>query len=156
MAKRINKPSEAALLKLLEIQWQDHFQTRRQTWEALRISALIAVTLVGVDWKINQPIITIVCAVLLALVALFGMQITIRHRNSVEVLKFEIIKSIEDKLMPSGSNIALPKPIHWWYVFIFWKSNSSLFILRMQFVILIVAISFLIIRLPIILLLLAI
>ena len=147
MANRIKKPSETALIKLLEIQWQDHFQTRRQTWEALRILALIAVALVGVDWKINRPIVTIVSAFLLSTVALFGMQITIRHRNRVEVMKFNIIKSIGEELGLLDSKLELPKPIHWWYVFLFWKSNTSLFILRMQFVILIFAISYLIIRL---------
>ncbi len=143
MKERTKKPSEAALLKLLDIQWQDHFQTRVQTWKALEITALIAVALVGLDWKIKIPIVTIVVACLLAIVALFGMQITIRHRNIVEIRKFTIIKSLGEKLRLIDSKLELPKPIHWWDVFLFWKSNTSLFILRMQFVILLFALGYL-------------
>jgi hypothetical protein len=141
------KPKEEALLKQLEIQWNDHFQTRVQTWKALEITALIAVALVGIDWKINNQLVTIVVALLLAIVALFGMQITIRHRNRVEVTKFKIITSLEKKLGFVDIKLELPKNIHWWDVFLFWKSNTSLFILRMQFVILVFAIGYLVLRL---------
>ena len=147
MPTKSKKPSEAALLKLLDIQWQDHFQTRSQTWKALEITALIAVGLVGLDWKIDNPHVTVVAACLLAIVALFGMQITLRHRNRVEVMKFNIIKSVGEELGLVDSKLELPKPIHWWYVFLFWKSNTSLFILRMQFVILLFAIGYLVFRL---------
>jgi hypothetical protein len=147
MATKSKKPTEAALLKLLDIQWQDHFQTRSQTWKALEITALIAVALVGLDWKIDNWLVTVVGACLLAIVALFGMQITIRHRNRVEVMKFNIIKSVGEELGLVDSKLELPKPIQWWYVFLFWKSNTSLFILRMQFVILLFAIGYLVLRL---------
>ncbi len=144
---KLPKPSEAALLKLLDIQWQDHFQTRSQTWKALEITALIAVALVGLDWKIDNRLVTLVVAGLLAIVALFGMQITVRHRNNVEVMKFKIIKSVGEELGLVDSKLELPNPIRWWYVFLFWKSNTSLFILRMQFVILLFAIGYLVFRL---------
>jgi hypothetical protein len=147
MVKKIKKPSEASLLKLLDIQWQDHFQTRNQTWKALEIAALLAVALVGADWKINNQQVTMVVAFLLATVALFGMQITLRHRNRVEVMKFNIIKSVGEDLGLVDSKLELPKSIHWWDVFLFWKSNTSLFILRMQFVILIFSIGYLVLRL---------
>src|SRR5947209_12268335 len=81
--------SEAALLKTLEIQWQDHFQTRTQTWKTLEISALLAVALVGIDWRIGNPLVTIVAASLLILVTQFGIQITLKHRK-VEREKFLI------------------------------------------------------------------
>jgi len=147
MPTKSKRPSEAALLKLLDIQWQDHFQTRSQTWKALEITSLIAVALVGIDWKIDNPSVTIVVAFLLATVALFGMQITLRHRNSVEVTKFKIIKSVGEDLALVDSKLELPKSIHWWDVFLFWKSNTSLFILRMQFVLLLFAIGYLVFRL---------
>lgn len=147
MPTKPKKPSEAALLKLLDIQWQDHFQTRSQTWKALEITALIAVALVGLDWKIDNRLVTLVVAGLLAIVALFGMQITVRHRNNVEVMKFKIIKSVGEELGLVDSKLELPNPIRWWYVFLFWKSNTSLFILRMQFVILLFAIGYLVFRL---------
>ena len=84
--------------------------------------------------------------VLLALVASFGMQITIRHRNSVEVNKFKIINELEEQL---GFDYNFPPPykINFWYVFKVGKSNSSLFILRMQFVLFLFAVSYFVIRL---------
>jgi hypothetical protein len=143
MTTESKKPSEAALLKLLDIQWQDHFQTRSQTWKALEITALVAVALVGLGWQIDNQLVTIVVASLLAIVALFGMQITLRHCNTVEIMKFTIIKSVGEELGFVDSKPKLPEPIHWWDVFLFWKSKTSLFILRMQFVILLFAIGYL-------------
>jgi hypothetical protein len=145
MTMETKKPSEAALLKLFEIQWQDHFQTRSQTWKALEIAAIIAVALVGLDWQIDNPLVTSVVSFLLAAVALFGMQITIRHRNAVEIMKFNIINSVGKEL--GFGEAEVPKPIRWWDVFLVWKSNTSLFILRMQFVILVFALGYLVLRL---------
>lgn len=147
MATETKKPTEAALLKLLDIQWQDHFQTRVQTWKALEITALIAIVLVGLDWQIDNRLVTVAVASLLAIVALFGMQITLRHRNKVEITNFTIIQSVSKELALVNSKLELPKPLHWWDVFLFWKSNTSLFILRMQFVILLFAIGYLSLRL---------
>jgi hypothetical protein len=147
MATEPKKPTEQALLKVLDIQWQDHFQTRSQTWKALEITAIIAVALVGLDWRIGNRLVTIVVASLLAMVALSGMQITLRHRNEVEITKFKIIKSVEEQLAIVDPSIKLLGHIHWWDVFLFWKSNTSLFILRMQFVILLFAVGYLVLRL---------
>ncbi len=143
MATEIKKPTEEAMLKLLEIQWQDHFHTRSQTWKALEITVLIAIVLVGLDWKIDNRLVTILVASLLAIVAMFGMQITLRHRNNSEITSFTIIQSVSKELALLDSRLELPKPIYWWDVFLFWKSNTPLFILRMHFVILLFAIGYL-------------
>ncbi len=135
-----------AKIKDLELQWQDHFQTRTQTWNALKISATLAIALIGLDWRIDNPWVTIICSFLIALVAIFGIQITVRHRNRVEVKKFELIIELERKL-GLNYNHKVPDEIRWWYVFHFWKSNTSLFILRMQFVIFIISIIYLFFRL---------
>jgi hypothetical protein len=136
------KATEEALLKQLDLQWQDHFQTRSQTWKALEVSALVAVALVGLEWQIGGQV-TIVVACLLVLVALFGMQITLRHRNMVEITKFRRITAIEKQLKIDDPTLGLPRPMRWWHVFLVWKSSTSLFILRMQFVILLFAIGYL-------------
>jgi len=141
-----NKENRDILLKLLEIQWQDHIQTRNQTWKGLEISTLLTVALVGLDWQIDQPAVTCVASVLLALVALFGMQITIRHRNNVEVKKFEIINDLERQLGLKSDHV-LPGKIKWWFVFLINRSNTSLFILRMQFILLLFAVCYLSVRL---------
>lgn len=139
--------SQEAKLKILEIQWQDHFQTRAQTWKALEVAAILAVALVGLDWNINNPKITIVTSCLLLIVSLFGSQITIRHRNSVMIKKFQIIRYIEKELGMIDDKIRLPDPINWWTIFLFRKSNTPLFILRMHFVIQLFAVSYLVLRL---------
>lgn len=145
-----DKPNHEALLKMLELQWQDHIQTRYQTWKGLEICVLLAVALVGLDWQVGKsdPMITCVASSLLVLVALFGMQITIRHRNSVEVNKFKIINDLEEKLgLNAPHDLRLPGKIYWWDVFKVKKSNTSLFILRMQFVLFLFATIYLFVRL---------
>jgi hypothetical protein len=139
------KPSEETLRKMLEIQWQDHFQTRSQTWKALEITAIMAVTLVGFDWQVGNRIATACGAVLLFLVAQFGVWITLRHRT-VEINKFKKIMDLENKLGVADKTLSLPQPISWWSIFKLWKSNTPLFILRMHFVIQIFAIGYFIMR----------
>jgi hypothetical protein len=138
-------PSEETLRQNLAIQWQDHFHTRAQTWKALEITGLLAVGLVGLDWRVDSRVATFCASVLLAIVATFGMLITLRHR-AVEVGKFKRIAAIE-KQLGLGDGEEGPKPIHWWWVLLFWKTNTSLFILRMNFAILVFAIGFGLLRL---------
>lgn len=131
----VSEMKDDALLKLYEIQWQDHFQTRQQTWQALQIAGILAVALVGVQWQSGSPFIICITSVILIAVSLFGMQITIRHRNSVEVTKFLILSEIEKKISFKSSDIGSPSPIKWSDIFKFRKSNTSLFLFRMQFTI---------------------
>ena len=129
-----------ALLKLLEIEWQDHFQVRGQTWKALEIAALLTVAIVGVQWQAPLALVKIVSSALLIGVSLFGMQITFRHRNSVEEIKFTVISEIEKHLNFKASGLGIPRRITLLDIIKFWKSNTSLFLLRMQGIILILGI----------------
>ena len=140
------KPSEDTLRKMLEIQWQDHFQTRSQTWKALEITSILAVALVGFDWQVDNRIATIGGAILLFLVAQFGVLITLKHRI-VEATKFRKISELERELGIADENLKLPQPISWWSIFQFRKSNTPLFILRMHFAIQVFAIGYCIMRL---------
>lgn len=140
------KLSDDVLIKLLEIQWQDHFQTRAQTWKALEITAVLAVALVGLDWQIDNRVITLGSAILLFIVAQFGVLITLKHRR-VEITKFALIASLENQLGVADENLTLPKPINWFSIFQIRKSNTPLFILRMHFIIQLFAISYCILRL---------
>lgn len=137
------QPTEAALLKMLEVQWQDHFQTRTQTWKGLEIAAIVAVAVVGVDWRLDNPRVTVVAAGLLAVVALCGIGITLKHRE-VERLKFSIINKVEERLglAPLVPQPKLPKPLSVWSIFSVRQSNNPLFILRMHFVILLFALGY--------------
>jgi hypothetical protein len=140
------KPSEDTLRKMLDIQWQDHFQTRSQTWKALEITSILAVALVGFDWQVDNRIATIGGAILLFLVAQFGVLITLKHRI-VEITKFRKISELERELGIADENLKLPQPISWWSIFQFRKSNTPLFILRMHFAIQVFAIGYCIMRL---------
>ena len=124
-----------ALLKFFETEWQDHFQTRKQTWQALQIAALLTVAIVGVQWTSENSIVGIFSSLLLIGISLFGMQITFRHRNSVEVTKFTIIIEIEKRLNFKAPGLSVPPRISACDIFRFNKSNTSLFLLRMQLVI---------------------
>ncbi len=153
---KFQNSSPETLRKLLEIQWQDHFQTRTQTWKALEITAVLAVALVGLDWRLSNlgepgkpqvtPLATILAGVLLFLVALFGSLITLRHRNKVEVPKFEAITALEKEL-GVDTELSIPKPIRWLDIFLVWKTNTSLFLLRMHFIIMVFAVIYVILRL---------
>jgi hypothetical protein len=136
----VSSMDKDALLKLLEAEWQDHFQTRGQTWKALEIAALLTVAIVGIQWQAPLALVKIVSSVLLIGVSLFGMQITFRHRNSVEKTKFTVITEIEKQLKFKASGFGIPKNITLFDIIKFCKSNTSLFLLRMQGIILILGI----------------
>ena len=137
------------LLKCLEIEWQDHFQTRLQTWRTLEIVAAIAVGLVGIDWQLGNRFATSAAALLLIAAAWFGVLITRRHRK-VEREKFENIIAIENKLkLPEFGLFTEAKPpalIAWLDVVNPKKSNTPLFILRMHFILMAFGIVYLIFR----------
>src|SRR5574338_546418 len=126
------KPSEETLRKMLEIQWQDHFQTRAQTWKALELTGLLAIALVAFDWLVDKPVATVGGATLLFLIAQFGILITLRHRV-VEINKFRKISELEKELGLADKDVKLPPPLTWWSIFQVWKSNTPLFILRIHF-----------------------
>ncbi len=135
------KLSNENLIQLMGFQWQDHIQTRSQTWKALEIAALFAVALVGLDWQVDKPLVTYFSAGLLFIVAQFGASITIRHRNSVEINKFKIIRELGVELGTNDAKLPLPDEIRWYHIFKVWKSNTSLFLLRMHFILQLFAIG---------------
>ncbi len=124
-----------SLLKMFETEWQDHFQTRRQTWQALQIAAVLTAAIVGIQWKVSEPLVGILSSVLLIGVSLFGMQITFRHRNSTEITKFTVISEIEKRLGFKSPQLGIPEKIKIRDIFRFRKSNTTLFLLRMQMII---------------------
>jgi len=140
----VSEMDEGPLLKMFETEWQDHFQTRRQTWQALEIAALLTVAIVGIQWKASHWLVGIISSMILIGVSLFGMQITFRHRNSVEIMKFTIITEIEKRLKFKALGLGVPKRITLGDILRFWKSNTSLFLLRMQAIILILGIVMLV------------
>jgi hypothetical protein len=120
------------VLKILELEWQDHIQTRQQTWQALQIAAILTAALVGIQWSSNHAVVGLIAAVLVIGVSIFGIQITMRHRNSTEVRKFTIIIAAEKRLGLRSEGLTVPRPVSFCDILAFWRSNTSLFLLRMQ------------------------
>jgi hypothetical protein len=124
------------LLRCLELEWNDHFQTRVQTWKTLEIEAVIALGVVGIDVRIDSAVATTAAALLLVIATTFGVLITLRHRK-VEQRKFAHILRIEEELGVRGEgkifdDVEEPKPVRLIDAVRINKSNTNLFILRMH------------------------
>jgi hypothetical protein len=131
--------------------WRDHQHTRDQTWKALQMEFLIAAGIIGANWQAQSILITGVAAIVVLLVTLCGIQITLRHRNIVEIGKFKHITNCEKALGLDRDcligNVKLPTPITIWDALNPRKGNTALFILRMHFVILVFSLLILLCRL---------
>jgi hypothetical protein len=126
---------DATLLKLLELEWNDHIQTRAQTWRTIEIEALLAVGLVGADIQFKSVAVTTVIGAVLLVATIVGMGITMHHRNTVEVQKFTHIIKLEELLgaIPDVfPSVSIPARVAVWDAFNWKKNNTSLFILRMH------------------------
>jgi hypothetical protein len=139
-----NPELKSSLEKSMELAWQDHHHARNQTWEALKIEALLAIALIGIDVsKIVNPAIPYIGSTLLFLLSISGIMITLHHRE-LERRKFRHIMHCEEALglRKYIDGVKPPSPIYIWDIFMFWKSNTILFIMRMHFTILIIAVLF--------------
>ncbi len=133
-----------AMVKCLEMQWQDHFQTRAQTWKSLQMDAVLAVALLGIDWRLQSTSATTIAAILLIVAALFGALIT-RHHRKVEILKLTAVQTLETMLgVPAYGQFTPPEHNQLLDVVRFNKSNTSLFILRTHIIFMIFGIVYVI------------
>ena len=128
----------------MQLAWQDHHHARNQTWEALKLEALLAIALIGIDVsRIVSPAIPYIGSALLFLLTISGLMITLHHRE-LERRKFRHIMHCEEALglRKYIDGVGMPAPIYIWDIFLFWKSNTILFIMRMHFTILVIAVLF--------------
>ena len=133
----------------MSLAWADHHHTRWQTWEALKLEALIAVGLVGINLTDDGPqkrmLLGFGGALLLAL-AFSGVMITIHHR-AVEMLKLDQIRRIQTELHLGACIGVVEKPaeINWQNFAFVWdrKTATALHILRMHVLIVLFAAGFL-------------
>jgi hypothetical protein len=143
------KPTEAALLVALEYEWQDHFQTRKQTWSFVQACIALAIGLVTVDYQLKNNYATIIVGILLVITAFMGCLVTLHHRNSVEISKFKHIIAIEKRLSlltpDLFSDVEVPEPISWKDILTL-RSNTSLFILRVHSIFAIFGMVYIIVR----------
>lgn len=140
-------PDKESIRAVMDQAWRDHHHARDQTWRALQIEFLIVAAVVGVNWQIESPFAAAISGFLILFTALSGIQITLHHRNRVEITKFRHIMHCEEALGLHSpeliDGVTMPKPIKFWHVFAPWKGNTALFILRMHVVILVFSVLFL-------------
>ena len=131
--------------------WADHHHARDQTWKALQMEALLAAGMIGVDAQANEQGATLVAGVLTVLAALFGIGISLHHRE-LEIRKFRHILNCEEALglhQPHLiSGVRPPGPVRFHDVFLFWKTNTALFILRMHVTVAAFAVLYVVYRAP--------
>ena len=147
--KVTNTPTDESLRHQLQIEWQDHIQTRQQTWESLKIEAVLVVGLIGADLKFSNIYIVIIIGIILFFSSLSGLAITIHHRKG-QIRKFIHIDRIEERLhlhIPGLlDDVFPPKPFKWIDIINPCKVNTPLFILRIHIAILLFTVVYIIAR----------
>jgi len=133
-------PTEETLRNQLQLEWQDHIQTRSQTWKTLEIEAALVLGLVGADLKFDNVGVAVILSVLLIISCISGIGITVHHRRG-QIRKFTHIDRIEEVLglHQKGLLDAVhpPSEFKWIDILIPWRNNTPLFILRMHIAIMI-------------------
>lgn len=125
----------------LDQAWKDHHHCRDQTWKALQMELVIIAALIAINFQIPNMSVILITAALAVILSVCGVQITIRHRNNVECLKFVHIKNCSEALGLMHNELicdtGLPNKINIFDAFNPTKANTSLFILRMHLAILV-------------------
>ncbi len=143
----MKKPDAESIRLAMDLAWRDHHHMREQTWRAVQIEAALAAGLVGIDWQIQNIYVTIAAGVLVMVASIFGVLITLHHREG-ERRKFTHIVNCEEalglhrkELLPPGTT-NLPGPIRFLDAFNPRVQNTSAFILRMHVAIMFFAILY--------------
>ncbi len=96
-------PSKETLHNQLRIEWQDHFQTRAQSWKTLQMEIGLILGLIGADLKFDNIWITSVLGILILFSSLSGFLVTLAHWR-VQIRIFKDINAIEKALGLLNSN----------------------------------------------------
>jgi len=131
----------------MEMEWRDHFQTRAQTWRLLEVEALLAVAVVGLDWRLDNILATCALASLLIVLAFFGALLTLHHRR-VEVGKIAHVYAAEEHLglLRFVPEVKLMKHISWKDAFSL-KSRAVLYVFRIHVLLIVFGLIYLVFRL---------
>jgi hypothetical protein len=156
-------PDNDSVRLAMELAWRDHHHAREQTWKAIQIEAVLGAGLVTVAAQFkNSPYAIGAAAILVFFAAIFGIAISLHHRE-LERRKFAHILNCEeylglhrDDLIPvkkglkiptetGVSEVGLPGEFSIWAVFNpLQRMNTAIFILRMHIAIAGFALIFLI------------
>ena len=141
------KAENASIIAAMDQAWRDHFHARDQTWKALQIEATLAAGMIGIDLQLDNSTATLGAGLLTIVAAILGAAISFHHRK-VEIRKFTHILNCEEALGLHTPNlisgVSLPQPIKIWDIFLPWKLNTALFIVRMHVTIMIFAILYIV------------
>jgi uncharacterized membrane protein AbrB (regulator of aidB expression) len=144
-----DSPSEETLRQQLQIQWQDHIQTRNQTWKTLEIEAAMILAVIGADIKLGNPWLLIPLGGVLIISTFFGIAVTIHHRK-VQIQKFKFIYNFEKKLglLKTGymDGASMPEEFKLRGIFNVKRIATPTFILIMHVLILLFAIAYIVVR----------
>ena len=119
----------------LDHAWRDH-HCRDQTWKALQMELVLIAAVIAISYQTENVPIMLISSALSIILSICGIQITKRHRNNVECLKFEHIRNCGEALgimrqdLINGTGV--PSPINIMDAFNPKKANTALFILRMH------------------------
>lgn len=117
-------PQAESIRMAMDQAWRDHHHVRDQTWHAVQIEAVLAAGVVTIDLQYQQPLATAIAFVPLLIAGVFGILVSLHHRQ-VEVVKFEQIYNCEKALGLIREDLISPKrirpasPLRWWHVFDF-------------------------------------
>ena len=140
-----------SIRKAMDEAWRDHRHTRDQTWKALQAEFALAVAVVGAAWENGSTVFIIGAAFLVFVICLCCIQISLRHRNSVELTKFRHILNCEEALGLHRndliSDVGMPQPMKFSDAIRWHKASTALFIMRMHIAIMSFALFILIFKL---------
>jgi hypothetical protein len=143
-------PSDSTLQDQLQIQWQDHIQTRNQTWKSLQIQVAIFLAVIGSDIKLDDPMLLAPLGLILLLTTGFGVAATLHHRKA-QIKKFQYIYLFEEKLelLNPGymTGIYYPREFKWRTAFSIKEIATPTFILTMHLMILVFGVMYIALRL---------
>jgi hypothetical protein len=143
-------PDPISVRLALEVAWRDHYNAREQSWRAVQMEAVLGSGLVSGDAQFGKLAATAAAAVLVGLVGLFGIWISLHHRE-LERRKFIHIDNFErflrlrrDDLIPAArphfeGGVALPEALSFWAVFDPRRRSTSVFILRIHLAVMLFA-----------------
>jgi len=125
----------------LDKAWWDIHHSRDQTWRALQIVVAMAAGMIAIDWQLERQAATIAASVLVVIAAVFGVAVAYRHRKAVEERQWQVILKCERDLgiRYLYAGMREPRMMRWREIWVPWHTSVSLFIIRMQIVLMLFA-----------------
>jgi hypothetical protein len=120
----------------LNIEWNDFFQSRTQSWKSLEVVSALFIGLVGAGFKIDNLKVTTTLGIIVIVAAILGFQITLHHRT-VQLEQHERVIRLETELklttvLKRKSEPKKYKIVDWINPF---KMSTPLIIMKMHLII---------------------